>query len=163
MPFLRRAVVVPPGAGIPAKARRARLVALGEAARSVGASAIALGHTADDRAETVLLRILRGAGPRGLAVMPPRSPHPFPADGAFVELVRPLLAARRGDVLAHVARHGIDVAHDPTNDDRAHPRVRLRREVLPRLEELSPAVVRHLNRVADLIGATPLEGPRARP
>ena len=150
VPFGVARVAVAPGGNVQARARAARLEALARAARAAGASAIATGHTADDRAETFLLRLLRGAGPAGLAVLPPRAPVPLPGTGDL-RLVRPLLAARRADVLAHLARHGLRAAEDPSNRDPRFARVRVRRELLPLLEDLSPRVVEHLGALADAL------------
>jgi tRNA(Ile)-lysidine synthase len=100
---------------------------------------VATAHTADDRAETVLARILRGAGARGLAVL-------SPLDG---RRVRPLIRARRSDVLAHLAHHGVPSVEDPSNQDPRFVRTRLRHEVLPLLATLDPRVVDHLNDLAD--------------
>ena len=96
------------------------------------ADVVALGHTRDDQAETVLLRLLRGAGPRGLAAMHPRR-------GA---LVRPLLACRRTDLRAYLATHQIAYVEDETNTDTAIPRNRVRAELLPFLQSrFNPNVV----------------------
>jgi tRNA(Ile)-lysidine synthase len=100
---------------------------------------IAIGHHADDRAETVLIRLLRGTGPAGLAVLAPRASH----------LVRPLVRARRTDIVAHVERHLIPHAHDPSNVDPRFLRTRVRRQLLPLLVELSPRIVEHLCGLAD--------------
>jgi tRNA(Ile)-lysidine synthase len=113
------------------------------AAGRFGAELIATGHHADDRAETVLMRLLRGAGPRGLAVLPARSGG----------RVRPMIRARKADVLAHLERHAIDYVDDPSNQDRRFLRVRVRLELLPLLEALSPRIVEHLNALADQIEA----------
>jgi tRNA(Ile)-lysidine synthase len=145
IPFGRTRVRVPRGGNLQARARAARWNALATAAGSCRASAIATAHQADDRAETVLIRLLRGAGPAGLAVLPPRAPL---ADTAL-ELVRPLLRARRTDVMAHLARHRIPFANDPSNADARFVRTRVRREVLPLLAEIDPAVVDHLTALAD--------------
>jgi tRNA(Ile)-lysidine synthase len=67
------------------------------------------------------------------------------------DLVRPLLHARRADVLAHLARHAIPFASDPSNDDPRFARVRVRHELLPLLEDLSPAIVTHLTDLADML------------
>ena len=105
----------------------------------MGAARVATGHHADDRAETLLMRVLRGTGARGLAAMPPH-------DG---DRVRPMIAARRRDVEAHVARHRIPFATDPSNRDPRFLRTRVRHELLPALERLSPRVVEHLCALAD--------------
>lgn len=148
--FARTRVDVVRGGNLQARARAARWKALTEAAAEVGACAVATAHHADDRAETVLLRLLRGAGVRGLAVMPPRAPAP---GAPALEVIRPLLRARKEDVLAHLERRGIAYARDPSNEDPRFLRTRVRREVLPLLEELSPGVVRHLEALADELAA----------
>jgi tRNA(Ile)-lysidine synthase len=148
VPFERAVVAVEPGANLQARAREARHQALQRCASRSDATVVALAHTADDRAETVLLRLLRGAGPRGLAALPPRSRSPT---GAGVDVVRPLLRARRSDVLAHLQRHRVPHADDPSNQDARFLRVRVRRELLPLLEELSPGVVGHLCALAEML------------
>jgi tRNA(Ile)-lysidine synthase len=85
----------------------------------------ALGHTADDQAETVFMRVLQGAGPRGLAGIPVRRGR----------IVRPLLAVDRAAVRAHLAAHGLDSVEDATNRDTAFLRNRVRHELLPSLAE----------------------------
>lgn len=145
VPFSISRVAVARGGNLQARAREARYEALRFAARDAGASRIATGHHADDRAETVLLRLLSGSGPRGLACMPEASD----------DLVRPLLRARRADVLAHLARHAVRYAEDPSNEDPRYLRVRVRRELLPLLEALSPSIVLHLNGLADDLGRLP--------
>ena len=157
VPFAVTRVEVAPGGNLQARARTARYEALARAAELCGARLIATGHTADDRAETLLLRLLRGAGPRGLAVLPPRAPFPLPNLGEGLALIRPLLRARRGDVLAHLARHTLAFASDPSNLDPRFSRVRVRRELLPLLEDLSPGVVPHLSALADMLAVLPEE------
>jgi tRNA(Ile)-lysidine synthase len=156
VPFSVTRVDVAPGANLQARARAARHEALAKAADAAGARVVAIGHTADDRAETFLLRLLRGSGPRGLAVLPPRSAGIVPGT---VDLVRPLLGARRHEVLAHLRRHALPFAADPSNLDPRFSRVRVRRELLPLLEELSPGVVDHLSALADMLGGSPEAGP----
>jgi len=145
VPFTKISLRVKKGANLQARARKARHRALQSAAADHGASAVALGHTADDRAETLVMRLLRGSGPRGLAVMPVVS------DGieGDARLVRPLLAARRRDVIDHLGRHQLTSATDPSNRDARFLRVRVRREVMPLLEALSPGIVKHLCHLAD--------------
>jgi tRNA(Ile)-lysidine synthase len=154
VPFARSRLHVARGGNLQARARTARFEALATAARAVGARAIATAHHLDDRAETVLLRLMRGAGPRGLAVLPARAPLGGHDD---VELLRPLLRARREDVLAHVSRHAIPFSTDASNRDPRFLRVRVRRELMPLLEELAPGVTRHLVALADQL-ADPGEG-----
>jgi tRNA(Ile)-lysidine synthase len=134
------------GANLQARARAARWSALQAAAASAGATLIATGHTADDRAETVLMRLLRGAGPRGLAVLAPRS-----TPDAGPPRLRPLIAARRRDVLVHLERHAVSYANDPSNRDLRFVRARIRHEILPTLEALSPELVLHLCALSDML------------
>ena len=149
VPFGRSTVRLARGGNLQARARAARYAALADAARAIGAPAIATAHHADDRAETVLLRLMRGAGPRGLAVLPPRAP--LAASG--IELVRPLVRARRGAVMAHLERHGVPFATDPSNEDPRYLRTRVRRELMPLLQELSPGIVDHLVALADQLAS----------
>jgi len=124
-------------------ARTLRYAALAEMARAAGARWVATAHTADDQAETVLLRLLRGSGPDGLGGIPERSP-----DG---RILRPLLGVSRADVLAHAAHRRIAWREDASNASDAYPRNRLRRHWLPGLaDEFNP---RLLQRLADLAEA----------
>jgi tRNA(Ile)-lysidine synthase len=161
VPFATTRVEVRPGANLMARAREARYLALRAAlaraptnqGREPANRAIATGHHADDRAETVLLRLLRGAGPDGLAVLPPRA----------ADLIRPLVRARRTDVAAHVARHSVPYAEDPTNRDPRFLRTRVRFEILPALAGLSPRIVEHLCDLADALAAGRTEENRLVP
>jgi tRNA(Ile)-lysidine synthase len=141
--FERTRVDVGAGGNLQARARDERRRALDAAKAKVGGTRIATAHHADDRAETVLIRLLHGARPSGLGVLPA-------VDGP---LLRPLIRARRSDVSAHLARHEIPFATDPSNQDRRYLRVRVRLEVLPLLEQLSPGIVSHLNALADELRA----------
>ena len=147
VPFSTTRVDVEPGPNLMARARRARYAALeaaldafvrGERAEPKQGR-IATAHHADDRAETLLIRLLRGTGPAGLAVLPPRAAH----------LVRPFIRARRSSILLHLARHRIDFATDPSNRDPRFLRSRVRAELLPRMADLSPRIVDHLCMLAD--------------
>jgi tRNA(Ile)-lysidine synthase len=127
--------------GPEAAARDARYAALTEAAVARGASVL-LGHTLDDQAETVLLGLGRGSGPRSIAGM-------VATDGRWL---RPLLGLRRATTEAACAALGLDVWDDPHNADARFQRVRLRREVLPLLEDaLQGGVAEALARTADLL------------
>lgn len=119
------------------RAREARYAALQALAAAHGCEAIATAHTATDQAETLLWRLARGAGGRGLGGMAPRRRL-----GGLL-LVRPMLALTREDARAFCGRAGLAFVDDPTNVDE-RPRARLRAEVLPVLERLVPGAVRHL-------------------
>lgn len=134
--FTRTKLRLERGGNVQARARAARYAALRD---SAAGALVATGHHADDRAETVLLRMLRGTSLGSLAVLPPRSG----------DLVRPLVAARKADVLLHLTRHRIASASDPSNEDPRFVRSRLRREVLPVLASIDPRVVEHLCALAD--------------
>ena len=136
-------VTVAGGGGLEAAARAHRHAALRRAAAEVGAGWVLLGHSADDQAETVLLRIARGTGVAGLAAM-------APVRGG---LVRPLLRLRRGDLARFVLHEGLRVAADPMNDDERFGRVTVRRRVLPALADVGPDPVGALARLADLARA----------
>ncbi|GGQ43541.1 tRNA lysidine(34) synthetase TilS [Couchioplanes azureus] len=130
--------------GPEAAARDARYEALSAAAERCGATAVLLGHTRDDQAETVLLALARGAGPRGLAGMPRRR-------GLFV---RPLLDVSRADTRGACAALGLAAWQDPHNADPAYARARVRADALPALTAaLGPAVVANLARTASLLAA----------
>lgn len=123
------------------RARCARYDALDRAARQVGATKIATGHTRNDQAETVLLRIVRGSGPSGLAgVRPVR-------DG---RIIRPLLACTRAQVEAFVAAGALPFCEDSSNRDGRFLRNRIRHEVLPLLRDLNPRIDRALADLATL-------------
>jgi tRNA(Ile)-lysidine synthase len=130
--------------GPEAAARTARYDALSAVAAELGAAAVLLGHTLDDQAETVLLGLARGSGPRSLAGMPPRR-------GVFR---RPLLGVRRSVTAAACAALGLDPWDDPHNADRRYTRVRVRLDALPALEAaLGPGVAEALARTADQLRA----------
>jgi tRNA(Ile)-lysidine synthase len=139
VPLQRVKVRVAPG-NVQAEARRARYAALRESADRAGATKIATGHTRSDQAETVLLRLLRGAGALGLSGIPPRRGR----------IVRPLIDRSRGEGLAYLAELGIAWRDDPTNATPRFARNRLRLELVPLLRQLAPQLERRLARVADL-------------
>lgn len=112
------------------RARIARRRALRRIASRHGAVAIILAHQADDQSETVLLRVLHGSGPVGLAAIAPRR-------GIWV---RPLLGTTRAELAEYLASRGLVPWEDPSNRDLRHLRSWLRQEVLPRLRERIPAV-----------------------
>ena len=123
-----------------AAARRARAASLQDAARTLrldaldaladahGAARVALGHQAEDQAETVLFRIVRGTGLPGLAGIPYRRDR----------FVRPLLDVRRGEVLRYLRRRSIPFVDDPSNADARFARARIRHRLLPALARGEP-------------------------
>jgi tRNA(Ile)-lysidine synthase len=128
--------------GLEQAARRERYAFLRRVMDEEAAAAIAVAHTRDDQAETLLLRLLRGAGATGLAGMRPRSG----------DVVRPLLAVSRPEVLAHLRERGLAWREDPSNADPAHRRNRVRHELLPYLEErFNPRIRASLARTAAVL------------
>ena len=123
------------GESLEQAARRVRHEFLAQVARRKGLTAIALGHQANDVAETVLMRLLRGCGLRGLGALRPVRPA-APA-GSGVSVVRPLLEVRRAEVLEFLARHGQQYRLDRSNLDTRILRSRIRHEVIPALEPAS--------------------------
>jgi tRNA(Ile)-lysidine synthase len=133
--------------GPEAAAREARYEALAAVASRVGASAVLLGHTLDDQAETVLLALARGGGPRGLAGMPPRR------ELHGVAFLRPFLPVRREHTRTACADLGLPVWDDPHNTDPAYSRSRLRSALRILVETLGPDLVDNLARTARLVAA----------
>lgn len=137
-----RAAATPRGE---AGARVARYRWLARAAAKAGAVACVTGHTGDDQAETVLLRLARGAGARGAAGMAPDSPWPVVTAAAQgLRLLRPLLDLRRREVEAYLEALGIEASLDPSNESREYARNLIRHDVLPVLSEVNSAAVAHL-------------------
>lgn len=125
-------------------ARRLRYRALAAQARELGCGAIATAHTLDDQAETVLLRLLRGAGPDGLAGIPERSP------GGGI--LRPLLGVSRREVLAFAAGEGFAWREDPSNQSPAYARNRLRHDWIPALGvAFNPQLLRAIGNLAEAL------------
>ncbi len=133
-------------------ARRARYSFLAHASTGWGATCVATGHTADDQAETVLFRIIRGTGLAGMAGIP-RS-RPISPETPNVQLVRPLLDCSREEVLAFLQDRSQDFLTDETNFDvEVQSRARIRHELLPVLEsDHNPDVRSALVRLAKRAG-----------
>ncbi len=127
------------GPDLQERARDARRASLQARAGLLGARWIATGHHADDRAETVLMRLLRGTGVAGLAALPALA-APF---------VRPLIHARRGQLRAHCTNFKVPFVDDPSNVDPRFLRVRVRHELIPQMVSLNPRAVEHLCELAD--------------
>ncbi len=126
-----------------AAARAVRFAFLDEALKKSGADLIALGHTADDQAETIIMRLIRGCGPTGLAGIPWKNET----------LVRPLLGVTRSEILKYLAWRKLLFVRDPSNQDRRYLRVRVRRDILPRLIAENPRLVSSLTRLSEMMRA----------
>jgi tRNA(Ile)-lysidine synthase len=123
-------------------ARRARYDALRAQACELRAERLATGHTLDDQAETVLLRILRGSGPDGLGGIPERSPDGF--------VVRPLLRVSRQELVAYATAQGLSWREDASNADPTFARARLRSHWLPGLRRaFNPRLLRAIGDLAE--------------
>jgi tRNA(Ile)-lysidine synthase len=131
---------------IEAAARQLRYEFLFAQAARVNAQAVAVGHTADDQAETVLMHLLRGAGLAGLKGMEFRSW--LKSWSTDIPLVRPLLTTWRSEILEYCHLNGLTPAQDATNQSLDYFRNRLRLEILPYLEQFQPNIRQHLVRMA---------------
>jgi tRNA(Ile)-lysidine synthase len=120
-------------------AREARYEALSRVARERGATKIAVAHTLSDQAETVLMRLLRGSGPRGLAGIPPRRGL----------IVRPLIDVTRAEVEAYCRQRKLRPVRDPTNRRDDYLRNRIRKIVMPALQRENPRLEQALGRLGD--------------
>jgi tRNA(Ile)-lysidine synthase len=125
-------------------ARWARYEAMKSLAHEIHADRIVTGHTANDQAETMLLWMLRGAGLTGLAGMP------FMREQI---IVRPLLRTTREEILDYLKQEGLSYRQDSTNLTGLYRRNRVRRDLLPVMEDITPGIVRLLERQADVLRA----------
>jgi tRNA(Ile)-lysidine synthetase-like protein len=150
-------------------ARRARYTFLAQVAIQVGAHKIAVGHNADDQAETVLMHLLRGAGPAGLRGMLPLTPltdyrlldppssnlqpptSNFQPPTSNLQIIRPLLEVPRSAIEHYCADHGLTPRFDRSNLDTTYFRNRLRHELLPLLETYNPNVRARLCHTAAVV------------
>ena len=130
-------------------ARDLRYAFLARVARKVGARYVALGHTADDLAETVLLHIARGSGLHGLRGMQELNPWPYPEGNDAPLLWRPLLALRRADTVAYCRETHVDYRDDSTNYMEDFARNRVRMNLMPALaNQLNPQIAEALGRLS---------------
>jgi tRNA(Ile)-lysidine synthase len=132
--FASASVRVEAGPSLQERARDARRAALRSIAVEQACEVIALGHTADDQAETVLMRALSGGDPMSLGAMRERSE----------DIARPLLRVWRRDTVAYCEALGLAVLTDPSNRDRRFLRARVRHDLLPALEQVFPGARRRL-------------------
>ena len=134
------------GESVEQAARVLRYRFLGVQAKKAGAAVVAVGHTLDDQAETVLLHLIRGSGLEGLSGMRPRSSWPL---GRGPAVARPLLTLRREETARYCRELGIEHREDATNEMLLATRNRVRHEVMPALRRLNPRVEEALARLAD--------------
>ncbi|OGW56101.1 MAG: tRNA lysidine(34) synthetase TilS, partial [Nitrospirae bacterium RBG_13_43_8] len=121
-------------------ARELRYRVFEEAARELDAQKIALGHTADDQAETLLMRLLRGTGPAGLSGIPP-------VRGKFI---RPLIEVQRKEIEQYLGEERVDFIVDSSNLKRDYLRNEIRLSLMPRIKEINPNIIDTLSRNASI-------------
>lgn len=127
--------------GLEEAAREKRYDFLERTADELGCGRIATAHSADDMAETLLMNLIRGSGLKGLSGIPPRRGR----------IVRPLLETSRAEIERYLAEQGLSHVEDGSNADESFLRNRLRRQVMPLLREMNPAVDAALGRTAELL------------
>jgi len=148
--IFRRPVRRKGGESLEQAARRERYQAFLQAARRHRCTGIALGHTADDQAETVLMWILRGTGTAGLAGIPPV--RPLQGTGKVIRVIRPLLGCSRSDVEGFLKAHRIQPVQDSSNKSSRFLRNRIRLELIPLLERrYNAGIRRHLSGLAGIL------------
>ncbi|WP_424768639.1 tRNA lysidine(34) synthetase TilS [Paenibacillus sp. sgz302251] len=130
-----------------AAAREKRYTFLHEMAERYGASRIALAHHADDQAETVLMRVIRGTGLTGLAGIHSKRSE------KNVELIRPLLRMNKSDILHYCEKHDVPYCTDSSNKERHYFRNIIRLDILPYLSQFNPQLSHSLQRLAEVAGA----------
>lgn len=140
------------GESLEEAARSLRYDFLARVAGNVGAVAVAVGHHADDQAETVLMHLLRGSGLDGLSGMRVRSAWPGRTAGSStLSLLRPLLFTSRAEIERYCAKHGLQPRHDASNDTLSLARNRIRHELLPLLADYNPQIRRALAATGHLL------------
>lgn len=129
-------------------ARDARYRFLTDVATHHRAFAVLTAHTQNDQAETLLLNLIRGSGPEGLAGM-----SPVRQLTSAIQLVRPLLSwATRDDTEQFCVHSGVEYRTDEMNSDERFSRVKIRRQILPVIAEINPKIIQTLARTADIMG-----------
>ena len=134
------------GLSVEEAARRLRYEFLSRVASKHGADCVALGHTLDDQAETVLLNVIRGTGLDGLSAMKAISSRKIGA--GRVTLFRPLLSVSKSEILAYCAENDLDPRLDESNLSTEFTRNRIRLDLMPRLEQYNPSIRNALARLA---------------
>lgn len=140
--------ITPGGGASEGAMREGRYRTLAALAAETGSTVVATGHTRDDQAETVLLRLLRGSGLSGLAGMAAVAPWPVESE-RLLRLLRPLLGLSRAETVAYCAAVGVEPRSDPTNSDRRYRRNRVRHDLLPLMRSMNPNITDTLVALAD--------------
>jgi tRNA(Ile)-lysidine synthase len=137
------------GLSIEAAARELRYAFLFQQAQQYAAHAVAVGHTADDQVETILMHLLRGTGPSGISGMNFRSlPNPW---STTIPIIRPLLSTWRKEIIQYIDEHQLSASQDQSNLDRRFLRNRLRHNLLPMLESYNPNIRKALWKTAQVL------------
>ncbi|NQT73138.1 MAG: tRNA lysidine(34) synthetase TilS [Chloroflexi bacterium] len=131
-------------------AREVRYAFFSEVAESLGGSTVAVAHTANDQAETILMHLIRGTGLSGLRGMRPLSRWNLP-DGKLLTVVRPLLDASREETETYCAIHELNPRYDSSNRSLEYLRNRIRAEIMPKLLDYNPNIVDTLSRMAHIV------------
>ncbi|MCL0048195.1 tRNA lysidine(34) synthetase TilS [Dehalococcoidia bacterium] len=134
-------------------AREVRYAFFAEVAQATGAGAVAVGHTADDQAETLLMHLIRGTGLLGLRGMQPRSRWRLPDEETQLTVIRPLLEISREETEAYCAACELSPRLDSSNISSKYLRSRIRAELMPVLLEYNPGIRESLGRAARTVAA----------
>ncbi len=131
-------------------AREVRYTFLAQAAKSIGANQVAVGHTTDDHIETILMHLIRGTGTRGLRGLQPSSR--WQSSGDSLTIIRPLLPVSRQETAGYCHRHKLMPRIDASNLSLSPLRNRIRHQLLPLLKSYNPQVAKALLRTAHIAG-----------
>ncbi|MBW2708761.1 MAG: tRNA lysidine(34) synthetase TilS [Deltaproteobacteria bacterium] len=145
IPFVTQKALSPlgeSGMSLEEAARDRRYEFLDHAKKAHGGHKIALGHTLDDQAETVIMRLLRGSGPAGLSGIPPVRNR---------DIVRPLIEITRQEIEGYIAHRDLQYITDPSNFEKHHLRNRIRLDLLPQLKTYQPRIVEILGQTAGIM------------
>ncbi len=152
------ALAIREGIGLEEAARRARYVFLAEQALRLDADCVAVGHHAHDQVETILMRIIRGSGTKGLRGMRMSAPMPYP--GLYPKsyhqkliLIRPLLNVTRDEIQAYCDANQLAYRHDSSNDDSGNVRNFIRHQILPPLLKRYAHLPKSIERLASAVAA----------
>jgi len=144
VPFRSKVLPIPEGASIEDTARNLRYDWFRELAKDLNSNWVATAHTADDQAETVLHRLIRGTGLKGLGGIPFQRLLEPPD----IHLYRPMLLESRSEIVGYLATHNQPYRNDSSNSDLRFTRNRIRNEIMPILREINPQVIQAINRLA---------------